>query len=175
MPLLLRITPGGHFGVQINVPEGTRADSLEFDIKAGVYERCRAPLKLKIDGIAAVQDGPYPTDIYTLEYDGYADFPQYPINLISDVNAFYGLDYIHGHYFHEHVYLQKLSGPGSENAPPGSTIESMYIDMFFPTNDCSQTAIAEVYIDNVRVDGKPVTKKIVKTIDPESENPDSPF
>jgi hypothetical protein len=41
----------------------------------------------------------YPTNIYTLEYDGYADFPQYPINLISDLNAFAGIEYVHGNYF----------------------------------------------------------------------------
>ncbi|MBS9535186.1 PE-PPE domain-containing protein [Mycobacterium sp. M1] len=33
----------------------------------------------------------YPTDIYTLEYDGYADFPRYPVNLLSDLNALMGL------------------------------------------------------------------------------------
>jgi hypothetical protein len=40
----------------------------------------------------------YPTHIYTLEYDGYADFPQYPINLISDLNAFAGVAFVHGTY-----------------------------------------------------------------------------
>lgn len=33
----------------------------------------------------------YPTDIYTLEYDGYADFPRYPMNLLSSINAMMGL------------------------------------------------------------------------------------
>lgn len=32
----------------------------------------------------------YPTDVYTLEYDGYADFPRYPINIFSDLNAIVG-------------------------------------------------------------------------------------
>ncbi|MGH3562354.1 MAG: PE-PPE domain-containing protein, partial [Mycobacterium sp.] len=40
----------------------------------------------------------YPTDIYTIEYDGFADFPQYPINFISDLNAFLGLILAHGAY-----------------------------------------------------------------------------
>ncbi len=40
----------------------------------------------------------YPTNIYTLEYDGYADFPQYPINFISDLNAVAGILYVHGTY-----------------------------------------------------------------------------
>ena len=33
----------------------------------------------------------YPTDIYTLEYDGFADFPHYTSNLLSDLNATLGL------------------------------------------------------------------------------------
>ena len=40
----------------------------------------------------------YPTNVYSLEYDGFADFPQYPINLISDLNAFAGIVYVHGTY-----------------------------------------------------------------------------
>jgi hypothetical protein len=39
---------------------------------------------------------PYPTNIYTLQYDGYADFPKYPINILSDVNAFLGIETVHG-------------------------------------------------------------------------------
>jgi PE-PPE domain-containing protein len=41
----------------------------------------------------------YPTDIYTQEYDGFADFPKYPLNLISDLNAALGIPYDHGAYF----------------------------------------------------------------------------
>ncbi len=40
----------------------------------------------------------YPTNIYTLEYDGAADFPQYPINFLADLNAFAGFLYVHGTY-----------------------------------------------------------------------------
>ncbi|MGV0610022.1 PE-PPE domain-containing protein [Mycobacterium kansasii] len=39
-----------------------------------------------------------PTHIYTLEYDGIADWPWYPINILSDINAFAGLYYVHGLY-----------------------------------------------------------------------------
>ncbi|HZE17735.1 MAG TPA: PE-PPE domain-containing protein, partial [Mycobacterium sp.] len=37
----------------------------------------------------------YPTDIYTNEYDGIADFPRYPINFLSDLNAYVGIAYQH--------------------------------------------------------------------------------
>jgi hypothetical protein len=40
----------------------------------------------------------FPTDVYTHEYDGVADFPKYPINLLSDLNATLGFIYEHGTY-----------------------------------------------------------------------------
>lgn len=40
----------------------------------------------------------YPTDVYTHEYDGVADFPKYPIDLLSDLNAALGFIYDHGTY-----------------------------------------------------------------------------
>lgn len=40
----------------------------------------------------------YPTDIYSFEYDGYADFPRYPINFLSDLNAVLGVVLLHGNY-----------------------------------------------------------------------------
>ena len=40
----------------------------------------------------------FPTKIYTLEYDGAADFPRYPIDLLADLNAMAGLYYVHGNY-----------------------------------------------------------------------------
>lgn len=38
---------------------------------------------------------PWDTSVYTLEYDGYADFPKYPINFLSDLNAVLGIIYEH--------------------------------------------------------------------------------
>jgi hypothetical protein len=40
----------------------------------------------------------YPTDIYTAQYDGWADYPQYPLNLLADLNAFAGIAFVHGVY-----------------------------------------------------------------------------
>jgi PE-PPE domain len=40
-------------------------------------------------------DDLYPTDTYTLEYNGFADFAQYPIDPLSDLNAFAGMIYEH--------------------------------------------------------------------------------
>jgi PE-PPE domain len=41
----------------------------------------------------------YPTDIYSIEYDGFADFPHYTTNLLSDLNAMLGL------FFEHFIYL----------------------------------------------------------------------
>jgi hypothetical protein len=46
----------------------------------------------------ATPDNSFPTRIYTIEYDGFADFPQYPIDVFSDVNAFLGIIELHGGY-----------------------------------------------------------------------------
>jgi hypothetical protein len=37
----------------------------------------------------------YTTDIYTIQYDGFADFPQYPGDILADINAGMGMDYAH--------------------------------------------------------------------------------
>jgi PE-PPE domain len=45
----------------------------------------------------------YVTSIYSLEYDGFTDFPRYPINLLSDLNAFLGIALLHGTYLNGFV------------------------------------------------------------------------
>src|SRR6201996_5438292 len=40
----------------------------------------------------------YPTDIYSIEYDGFADFPHYTTNLLSDLNAMLGIVLAHTTY-----------------------------------------------------------------------------
>ncbi|MGO8771399.1 PE family protein [Mycobacterium sp.] len=67
----------------------------------GLFERF-AGLTLPSLGLdfygATPPNTPYATNIYTLQYDGYADFPRYPINFLSDLNAFAGIYYVHGTY-----------------------------------------------------------------------------
>ncbi|MGC2653965.1 MAG: PE-PPE domain-containing protein [Mycobacterium sp.] len=47
---------------------------------------------------ATPPDTPYPTDIYTIQYDGVADAPQYPLNITADLNALLGYFYLHSDY-----------------------------------------------------------------------------
>ncbi len=46
----------------------------------------------------ATPSGPYPTTTYTIQYDGIADAPQYPLNLVADLNAFMGYFVVHSSY-----------------------------------------------------------------------------
>jgi hypothetical protein len=59
-------------------------------------------LNLPSEGISfddgATPANSFPTDIYTLEYDGFADFPRYPIDFLADVNAVMGTVDIHSLY-----------------------------------------------------------------------------
>jgi len=59
------------------------------------------PLNLPSLGVAfdgATPANDYATSIYSLEYDGFTDFPKYPLNFLADVNAFLGIEEIHGTY-----------------------------------------------------------------------------
>ena len=64
----------------------------------GILERF-AGLTLPSMGVtfsgATPVDTPYHTDIYTAEYDGFADFPKYPLNLLADLNAGAGIIFVH--------------------------------------------------------------------------------
>src|ERR1700753_2846216 len=55
----------------------------------------------------------YVTNIYTLEYDGFADFPRYPLNFLSDLNAFLGIALLHGTYLNG-ADPDLMSGPSAE-------------------------------------------------------------
>jgi PE-PPE domain-containing protein/PE family protein len=46
----------------------------------------------------ATPSNDFPTTIWTAEYDGFADFPQYPIDIFSDLNAVLGIAFVHGTY-----------------------------------------------------------------------------
>ena len=42
-----------------------------------------------------IPDSPYNTTVVTAEYDGVADFPTNPLNVLADINAVIGLNYLH--------------------------------------------------------------------------------
>jgi len=73
------------------------------------------PLNLPSLGISfdgATPSSDYATNIYTIEYDGFADFPKYPLNFLSDLNAFLGIESLHG------TYLNGGDGTGGLGSGP---------------------------------------------------------
>lgn len=64
----------------------------------------------------ATPDNSFAVNIFTREYDGFGDFPQYPLNVISDVNAFLGILELHGGY--PFLSAEQLTVP-----PAGTAVE----------------------------------------------------
>lgn len=54
----------------------------------------------------------FQTSIYSMEYDGFTDFPRYPLNFLADLNAFLGIRTLHGTYLNGGV---DGSGPTAED------------------------------------------------------------
>jgi hypothetical protein len=71
----------------------------------------------------------YVTNIYSLEYDGFADFPRYPLNFLSDLNAFLGIATLHGTYLN-----------GFEPGNGGPTAEQIANAILLPGSMDSGTA-----------------------------------
>lgn len=73
-------------------------------------------LPLNLPSLGFSFDGSTPADafrtsIYSMEYDGFTDFPRYPLNFLADLNAFLGIRQIHGTYLNGGV---DGSGPTPE-------------------------------------------------------------
>ncbi len=82
-----------------------------------------ASLGIGFNGATPADD--FITNVYSLEYDGFADFPRYPINFLSDLNAFLGIEDIHGIYLNGGV---NGSGPTAAEIAhaillPGSALD----------------------------------------------------
>ncbi|HEU0190751.1 MAG TPA: PE-PPE domain-containing protein [Mycobacterium sp.] len=72
----------------------------EMNPNGGALERF-AGLQLPSLGLnfyGATPADDFPTTMYTAEYDGFADFPRYPINVLSDLNAVLGIVFVHPNY-----------------------------------------------------------------------------
>ncbi len=69
----------------------------------GFYERFNNAFSpflqaLGFQTAGATPTNAYPTTDYALQYDGIADFPQYPIDVLADANAFAGMIFVHPTY-----------------------------------------------------------------------------
>jgi PE-PPE domain len=61
---------------------------------------------------ATPSDTPYQVAIYTNQYDGVANFPQYPLNVVSDLNALAGFAWGQHYYAEPRAYIQLPTSPG---------------------------------------------------------------
>jgi hypothetical protein len=82
-----------------------------------------ASLGISFNGATPADD--FPTNIYSLEYDGFTDFPRYPLNFLADLNAFLGIETLHGTYLNGGI---DGSGPTAEQIAnaillPGSALD----------------------------------------------------
>ena len=85
-------------------PAGTEAPDIDFVMHAtpnlpngGLHARFPGgglPIGWSFDGPAPT-DTQFDTVVINRQYDFFADFPLYPINLIADLNAFFGSIYVH--------------------------------------------------------------------------------
>jgi hypothetical protein len=96
-------------GVEYTVPEGLPASFVlvgnEMNPDGGFLSRFSGrdmPMfsltSLGIDFYGATPENLYPTTNYTQQYDGFADFPRYPLNFLSVLNAGLGIVFIHVKY-----------------------------------------------------------------------------
>ena len=73
----------------------------------------------------ATPSNDFPTTIWTLEYDGFADFPQYPIDFLADLNAIAGIAFVHGTYLTLSATQLASAFPLSQSGAPSMTTYMM--------------------------------------------------
>ncbi len=76
---------------------------------------------------ATPPNSPYPTSIYSIQYDPIANMPQYPLNLVSDLNAFMGYFFLHGNY--PDLTATQVAGAVPLPTTPGYTGTHYYMFM----------------------------------------------
>jgi hypothetical protein len=111
----LSVTPGAPDPSQISfvlVGDPSNPDG-------GLYERLVPSLS---------EAFPYNTDVYTQEYDGFADFPKYPSDILADANAIAGMLY-------EHLTYADLTQADIADAIPLSTTGGDTDYFIIPTDD----------------------------------------
>lgn len=87
--------------------EGVKADAVKF-VLVGDVDNPDGGWGARVDtsfpaftttfDVSTPSDTPYDTSIYIQEYDGFSDLPKYPLNIISDLNALLGIEFVHPTY-----------------------------------------------------------------------------
>jgi hypothetical protein len=74
---------------------------------------------------ASTPSNDFPTTMWSLEYDGFTDFPRYPIDIFSDLNALAGIVFIHGTYPHLTAATLGTAVTLGESGAPNMTTYNM--------------------------------------------------
>jgi hypothetical protein len=116
------------------------------------------PLNLASVGISfngATPADDFTTNMYSLEYDGFADFPRYPINFLSDLNAFLGLEDLHGTY---------LDGGVGGSGPTAADIAHAHL---LPGSalDGTTDSLTNYYMIDTIAGGTPITPPLVSLLE----------
>lgn len=120
-------------------PHGTEAPDISF-VLGGDTNLPNGGLNARFPGLyipfldlmfngAEPTDTQFHTDVITRQYDGAADFPLYPLNVIADVNAVLGLLYLHSHPLDVSLPADPMTSPAYQ----GTHGDSSYY--FFETQD----------------------------------------
>lgn len=67
----------------------------------------------------------FTTDVYSMEYDGYADFPRYPLNLLADLNAIVGMFLLHDGYLG--LSADDIANAIQLETTPGDSLTNYYM------------------------------------------------
>ena len=132
---------------------------------------------IRLDG-ATPTDTPYATTDVSWEYDGAADFPNYPINLLAVLNAMFSEYFLHGNY-----YPADLDGPRAfPDTTVGNityiTLESPMLPLLLPLHylgvpkplldlvEPALTVMVDWAYDRSISPGTPTTARLIPPIDP---------
>ena len=140
-------------------PAGTEAPDIDFVLggdpnlpNGGLFARFPG---LYIPILDWSFDGPAPTDTQfdtveiTRQYDFLADFPLYPLNVISDLNALLGFFYVHTYPFDVSLPADPTKSPAYQGTHGDTTyyfFESQDLPLFGPLRDLG---VPESFIDVV--------------------------
>ena len=83
---------------------------------------------------SATPSDDYVTSIYSLEYDGFADFPRYPLNFLSDLNAFLGIATLHGTYLNG--FVEGHGGPTAAEIAGATLLPGSESSLTDPCTEC---------------------------------------
>jgi len=132
-------------------------------------------------------NGPEPTntqfhtDVITRQYDGFADFPLYPLNLVADVNALMGFLYVHLYPFDVSLAPDASTSPAYQGTQGDTSyyfFQTQHLPLFAPLRALGVPeslidivepffrAIVEMGYDRTIAPWEPTPARLIPPLDP---------